>query len=124
MYLVAFLVAVRQFVPLAGAHGLTPAADFIARVPFRYAPSVFYLASSAWAFRAAAWTGLVVSALVLAGVPSRAGSAAAAAAWILLWLLYLSFVNAGGVFYGFGWETLLLEAGLAAVFLGGRTTAP
>jgi hypothetical protein len=124
MYLVAFLVAVRQFVPLAGAHGLTPAAEFIARVPFRFTPSLFYLGSSDASFRAAAWTGAVLSLVVLAGLPSRAGSAAAGASWLLLWLLYLSFVNVGGIFYGFGWETLLLEAGLAAVFLGGRRTTP
>ena len=124
MYLVAFVVAVRQFVPLAGAHGLTPAAEFIARVPFRFTPSLFYLGSSDASFRAAAWTGTVLSLVVLAGLPSRAGSAAAGASWLLLWLLYLSFVNVGGIFYGFGWETLLLEAGLAAVFLGGRRTTP
>ena len=39
-------------------------------------------------------------------------------AWLLLWALYLSFVNVGQVFYGFGWESLLLEAGALAVFLG------
>ena len=34
--------------------------------------------------------------------------------WAALWVLYLSFVNVGQTFYGFGWETLLLEAGLLA----------
>ncbi len=34
-----------------------------------------------------------------------------------LWLLQLSFVHVGQVFWGYGWETLLLEAGFLAIFL-------
>ena len=41
-------------------------------------------------------------------------------AWLVLWVLYLSIVNVGQTFYGFGWESLLLEAGFLAVFLGMR----
>jgi Lipase maturation factor len=41
-----------------------------------------------------------------------------------MWALYLSVVNVGQTFYGFGWETLLLEAGFLAVFLGPATAAP
>jgi Lipase maturation factor len=41
-----------------------------------------------------------------------------------MWALYLSVVNVGQTFYGFGWETLLLEAGFLAVFLGPAGTAP
>jgi hypothetical protein len=41
-----------------------------------------------------------------------------------MWALYLSVVNVGQTFYGFGWETLLLEAGFLAVFLGPAATAP
>ena len=44
--------------------------------------------------------------------------------WGLVWLLYLSFVNVGQTFYGFGWETLLLESGFLAIFLGGSATTP
>ena len=41
-------------------------------------------------------------------------------AWLVLWVLYLSIVNVGQTFYGFGWESLLLEAGFLAIFLGPR----
>src|SRR3989442_442015 len=34
-----------------------------------------------------------------------------------LWLLYMSFVHVGQLFYGYGWEMLLLEAGFLAIFL-------
>ena len=42
----------------------------------------------------------------------------------VLWLLYLSFVNVGQTFYGFGWETLLCEVGFFTIFAGaGRERA-
>ena len=34
-----------------------------------------------------------------------------------LWVLYLSFVHVGQIFYGYGWETQLLETGFLAAFL-------
>jgi hypothetical protein len=44
--------------------------------------------------------------------------------WGLLWALYLSFVNLGSLFYGYGWESLLLETGFLAVFLGPTDATP
>jgi hypothetical protein len=122
IYFTAFLVAVNQFVPLLGEHGLLPVPDWVRHVPFRTSPSLFYLFPTDTAFRTAAWLGVTLSAVALTGLPSRAGSLVTAAVWALLWLLYLSFVNVGQTFYAFGWETLLLETGFLAIFLGGRTT--
>src|SRR6185503_9568475 len=34
----------------------------------------------------------------------------------VLWALYLSFVQVGQVWYGFGWESQLLETGFLAIF--------
>jgi hypothetical protein len=45
-------------------------------------------------------------------------------AFLVMWVLYLSIVNVGQTFYGFGWETLLLEAGFLAAFLGSRDSPP
>ena len=58
------------------------------------------------------------------GWPQQRGIALGDRLGGLLWLLYLSFVNVGQTFYGFGWETLLLESGFLAIFLGGWTTTP
>src|SRR5436190_1707907 len=44
--------------------------------------------------------------------------------WLLLWVLYLSIVNVGQTFYGFGWESMLLEAGFLAAFLGPAWSQP
>ena len=43
-------------------------------------------------------------------------------AFLALWLLYMSIVNVGQTFYGFGWEMLLLEAGFIVAFLGSDQT--
>jgi hypothetical protein len=124
IYLVAFLTAANQFIPLLGERGLLPFTRFVNWVPFRSSPSLFYVLSRDWEVRAAAWLGVAIAVLVIGNLPQRAGTLPAAIAWGLLWVLYLSFVNVGQTFYGFGWESLLLEAGVFAIFLGGRTTEP
>jgi lipase maturation factor len=123
IYLIAFLCAANQFVPLLGEHGLLPVQRYVARVPFSSNPSLFYAAPTDLAFRAAAWLGIAVSLGLLTGLLQR-WAPAASSAWATLWVLYLSFVNVGQIFYGFGWESLLLETGFFAIFLGGATTAP
>jgi len=124
LYLVAFVAATQQFVPLAGEHGLLPAPFFIREVPFRFSPSLFYWMPTDAAFQACAWAGVALSALAISGLPSRAGGVAAGTVWALLYVLYLSFINVGQTFYGFGWESLLVEIGFFTIFAGARTTFP
>jgi hypothetical protein len=124
IYLVAFTNAANQFVPLLGARGLLPVTRFVQNVPFSSSPSLFYAFPRDSAFRAAAFAGIAVACLLMAGWPQRLGSIPAGAAWGVLWVLYLSFVNVGQTFYGFGWESLLLEMGFFAMFLGGASTPP
>src|SRR5258706_5476939 len=124
IYLVAFLCAANQFVPLLGDHGLMPASRFIKYVPFRDSPSLFVFASPGAAFRLAAWAGVALASVALLGVADRQSAMLPAVLWFVLWALYLSFVNVGQTFYGFGWETLLLETGFFAIFIGGRQTLP
>ncbi len=124
IYLVAFLNAANQFVPLLGEQGLVPFTRYVQFVPFSSSPSLFYfLRHDGW-LRLAAWLGVVLAIAVVTTLPQRGGAMWAAAVWGLMWLLYLSFVNVGQTFYAFGWESLLLEAGFFAIFLGGIATAP
>src|SRR5438128_805478 len=109
IYLCAFGVFVQQGLPLIGEHGLLPANTFLAGTTFFEAPTLFRLHCTDGAMLAVGWTGLVLSALVLAGV-TNAGVMA------LLWLLYLSVDHAGQLFWGFGWESQLLETGFLAIF--------
>lgn len=117
-YLVAFLVAVHQFRPLLGERGLLPAPAFLAAVPFRASPSLFHWRYSDRLLGAVAWSGAALAAFAFAGGPDRLPLPLAMLVWAALWALYLSIVNVGQTFYSFGWETLLLEAGFLAIFLG------
>ena len=123
VYLIAFLASANQFRPLLGEDGLLPVPRFLERVGFMDAPSVFHWAYSDRLAGVLAWGGVGLSVLALVGVPEAVGTLASMAVWALLWVLYLSFVNVGQIFYGYGWESLLLEAGFLAVFLGGSGTA-
>ncbi|MFM9611873.1 lipase maturation factor family protein [Streptomyces niveiscabiei] len=124
VYLCAFLTAALQFRALLGTRGLLPVPRFTARVPFRGAPSLFQLHYSDRFFGACAWAGCALSAALLAGADALLPLWAALLLWLLPWVLYLSIVNVGQTWYGFGWESLLLETGFLAVFLGNDEVAP
>ncbi|MCC5574926.1 lipase maturation factor family protein [Microtetraspora sp. AC03309] len=124
IYLVGFLVALNQFPALLGANGLTPVPAFLRRVPFRRAPSVFHLRYSDRLFALVAGSGALMSAALLAGLADLVPLWGAMLMWAFLWVLYLSIVNVGQVWYSFGWESLLCEAGFLAIFLGNAGTAP
>lgn len=124
IYLIAFIVVINQFIPLLGERGLLPVPRFVQAVPFRESPSLFYLRATDGVFRAAGWLGVLLSIVALTGVVQHRSALAAGILWGLLWLLYLSFVNVGQTFYGFGWESLLLEVGFFTILAGGGTTSP
>ena len=124
-YLIAFAVVLNQFRPLLGEHGLLPVPRFVAAVPVPAQPQPVPLAllrpagGGGGVGRRSSWRPRCCS-------RSRSGPRApvAMACWALLWVLYLSVVNVGQRFYSFGWESLLLEVGFLACFLGGSSTAP
>ncbi|MEU1166428.1 lipase maturation factor family protein, partial [Streptomyces sp. NPDC005921] len=124
VYLCAFLVAALQFRALLGERGMLPIPRYVERMPFRRAPSLFHLYYSDRFFAACAWAGCAVSAALLAGADSLLPLWAGMLLWLLPWALYLSIVNVGQTWYAFGWESLLLETGFLAVFLGNDEVAP
>ncbi|MER7408799.1 lipase maturation factor family protein [Streptomyces cacaoi] len=124
IYLVAFLSAAMQYRALLGERGLLPARIFVRRIPFREAPSLFHWRCTDRFVTGCAWFGTALSAALLVGAGDVVPLWASMLMWALLWALYLSFVNVGQIFYGFGWESLLLETGFLAVFLGNADVAP
>jgi len=119
VYFVAFLSLARQILPLIGAHGLLPAATFLDRVAAHFGsrldgflqfPSLYWLNVSDTFLIVMAYAGAGLSLLVLAGYAN-------AVLMTLLWALYMSFVNIGQDWYGYGWEIQLLETGFLAIFL-------
>jgi hypothetical protein len=124
VYVIAFVAAARQFRALIGSDGMTPVPRFVARVRFRLAPSLFHLHYSDRFFAAVCWIGATLSAAMVVGALGQVPLGVAIAMWLVLWVLYLSIVNVGQRWYGFGWESLLLEAGLVAAVLGNDDVAP
>jgi hypothetical protein len=124
IYLIAFIVAATQFPALCGERGLEPATRILRATRFLRTPSVFHLGYSDRRLRVVAVAGAILAAAILVGLPQQAPLPVTMLCWFGLWALYLSIVNVGGTFYGFGWETLLLEAGFLAIFLGNASVAP
>ena len=124
IYLIGFVVAFVQFPALAGERGLDPAPDFLSVVGFRKAPSIFHLRYSDNLLRAVAAIGALLSAAVVVGLVAQLPLVLTMIVWLTLWALYLSIMNIGGTFYGFGWESQLSETGFVAIFLGNATFAP
>ncbi|WP_458106966.1 lipase maturation factor family protein [Arthrobacter sp. R3-55] len=124
LYLVAFLSTVNQFPVLLGERGLLPVPDFLDLARRLARPTLFRWRYSDALLRTVCWTGIAVAALLVAGVPQTGPPWLPMAAFLALWFLYMSIVNVGQTFYGFGWEILLLEAGFTVAFLGSDQTPP
>jgi hypothetical protein len=119
IYFVAFLSLFNQFKPLFGHNGLLPAHLFLQQLshsfPTKFSaflkhPTLFWIHLSDQAMWLFALMGVILSAAVLLGLSNGA-------AMLVLWILYMSFVHIGQVFYGYGWESLLLETGFLSIFL-------
>ncbi|KQW04086.1 hypothetical protein ASC66_16745 [Leifsonia sp. Root4] len=123
-YLIAFVSTINQFPALLGEHGLLPAPRLLARTRFRELPSLFHWRYSDRMLLALAWCGAAVSVTLVLGLPQLGPPWLPMLAFLLLWAGYLSIVNVGQSFYGFGWESLLLEAGFVVAFLGSTEVAP
>jgi Lipase maturation factor len=124
LYLIAFLVAANQFRALLGSRGLLPIPRFLRRTTARQAPSLFRLHYTDRFFALVAWGAAALAAAAVAGLADVVPLWTSMLIWAVLWAVYLSIVNVGQTWYGFGWESLLLEAGFLAIFLGNSRVAP
>jgi hypothetical protein len=124
VYVFAFVAAARQFRALIGEHGLLPVPRYLARHSFIRTPSIFHLHYSDRFFATVAWSGAALAAGVAAGLADVVPLGVTVLLWLLLWVAYLSIVNVGQTWYLFGWESLLLEMGFLAIFLGNDRIAP
>jgi len=119
VYAVAFLVAINQLVPLIGSNGLLPVGNYLHLVShssgsgfagFVRLPSIFWLWHSDGCLLTVAWTGFILSCVMVAGYTN-------APMLGLTWFLYMSIVHVGQDWYGYGWEIQLGETGFLAIFL-------
>jgi len=124
IYLIAFWGVLRQFRPLLGEDGLLPVPGYLAGQDFWQVPTVFQLGYTDRRLVALAWGGIAGAAAIVLGLPEGWPLPLTILLWAALWFGYLSIVNVGQTFYGFGWESLLLEAGFLAIFLGNAAIGP
>ncbi|MFN8390552.1 MAG: lipase maturation factor family protein [Bdellovibrionota bacterium] len=117
VYLIAFGSLWAQVHGLIGEQGIAPARQLFEILRQHYGnkafashPSLLWLSPSDLALDVVCGLGCFLSAALVFGKLQRLCA-------FLLWLLYLSLVNADYVFLQFQWDTLLLEAGFLAIFL-------
>ncbi len=118
IYAIAFGSLSVQVKGLLGANGILPAADYLKAVAgslgaarFFYVPTVFWMNASDAALIGVCYAGIAIAVVVLMGSFERAGLA-------ILLVLYLSLSAAGQEFLSFQWDSLLIEVGFLAIFLG------
>ena len=121
---VAFLSTLNQFRPLLGEHGLLPVPELLRIARRLRGPSVFRWGYTDRRLVAVAVTGMVLAASVVVGLPQLGPPWVPLLVFLALWILYLSIVNVGQTFYGFGWEMLLCEALFTVAFLGSNDQPP
>ncbi len=128
IYAMAFYSLSAQLDGLISSEGLLPADLFLQKArlyfgesttPWLRLPTLFWIDASDATLHLACYIGLGLSLSLLLGY-------AHALQLFALWAIYLSFNGIGQVFYGFGWEILLLEAGFLGIFLApfGRGPTP
>jgi predicted DCC family thiol-disulfide oxidoreductase YuxK len=122
IYLIAFWSLGPQITGLIGSRGILPVGGYLAAVSkalgvrgYWNVPTVFWLAHGDWFLGAAAMAGMAMAVLLLAGILKGAWERLLL---VGLYVLYLSFCTAGQDFLSFQWDSLLLETGFLAIFLG------
>ncbi|WP_203137372.1 lipase maturation factor family protein [Microbacterium sp. JZ31] len=131
LYLVAFFSTLNQFRVLLGERGLLPAPELLEwaasskRAKKILRPTVFrWIRYTDRRLVALSVAGIILSLLLVAGLPQLAPPWVPMLCFLALWGGYMSIVSIGQTFYGFGWEMLLLEAGFLAAFLGSANEPP
>jgi predicted DCC family thiol-disulfide oxidoreductase YuxK len=121
VYGIAFASFGLQARGLVGAEGILPAREFfdavhrqLGAVGMWRLPTIFWWGSSDLTILSITWTGVVLSVMSLV---TKRHSRWQRIIFIVLWIYYLSIVNAGQVFMAFQWDWLLVEAGFIAIFL-------
>jgi predicted DCC family thiol-disulfide oxidoreductase YuxK len=117
VYFTAFSSLGGQIEGLIGKEGILPAQNFLQQVESQLGterlwklPTLFWLEVGDGFLKFICLAGAAISLLVIAGIAPALGL-------FILWLFYLSLFNVGQQFFGFQWDTLLLETGFLAIFL-------
>ncbi|HTN59634.1 MAG TPA: lipase maturation factor family protein, partial [Protaetiibacter sp.] len=123
IFVIAFLSTLQQFPTLLGERGLLPVPRFLEFAYARKQPTIFRWHYSDRMLRLVCAGGIGVGLALVVGLPQLGPAWVPTLCFLVLWGLYLSIVTVGQTFYGFGWESLLLEAGFIVAWLGSSQSA-
>ena len=122
IYMIAFASLTVQITGLIGSGGILPLGGYLRAVSktlgtrgYWDMPTIFWLAHGDGFLKAASIAGAALGIVLLLGILKGFWERLLLAA---LYLLYLSFCTAGQDFLSFQWDSLLLETGFLAIFLG------
>ncbi len=122
IYLIAFASLAVQITGLIGAHGILPLSGYLAAVSralgargYWTVPTIFWVAHGDRFLIAVTIAGAAMAIALLSGMLKGAWERLLL---ICLYGLYLSLCTAGQDFLSFQWDSLLLETGFLAIFLG------
>jgi hypothetical protein len=124
LYFIAFLSAFNQFPALLGEKGFLPAPKFLKRITFQQAPSLFHWKYSDSLFRSLCVLEMGISLGLTVGLSAMVPIWLHVVLWLVLYGGYISIVSVGQDFYGFGWESMILEAGFFMAFMGPEWVTP
>ncbi len=129
IYAVAFGSLTFQVIGLFGARGILPIAPFLASVArtdstlrFVAVPSLLWFGSDDITLIGLCFAGVIFASMLL--LTGFARGKFERLILVVLFVLYLSFAAAGQEFLSFQWDSLLLEAGFLAIFLGHNRIVP
>lgn len=124
IYFFAFLSLNRQVKGLYGSQGIASIRTYLDTIHRRYGkklfvrlPTLFWFNTSDRCLVLVTWVGMLGAAFVLAGIIP-------ALFLFVLWMCYLSFCQAGGVFLSYQWDALLVEAGFLSIFFAIQSPPP
>ena len=119
IYLAAFVSAALEVNGLVGESGILPAGDYLARLEHNLNilawvrfPTLFWFDHSDTSLLLVSYAGCFFAFTLLIGWRPLLST-------IALFVLYLSLVRVGQLFFNFQWDYLLLETGFLAIFLTG-----
>ena len=132
-YFLAFASLMIQLRGLISSHGILPAAEFLGLVShnisgtlfskFLQLPSLFWFNASDRFLFGACFLGIVLSLNLIVRKDRNKFDIVEFISLLMLYLLYLSFVNVSRDFLSFQWDILLLETGfLSTVFVLCKTS--
>ena len=127
VFVLAFASSYRQFPVLLGERGLLPTPEYLERAGRHVGPTLFRWRRTPYSdrlLRRVCLLGMLLGVAVVLGLPQQGPAWTTIPVFLAMWGLYLSIHSVGRIFYGYGWESMLLECGFLVGFLGSHAVAP